>query len=43
MRYAVEIIHGAIKWIDNPLMLGRLIARNSFFAVKRVLGKFFEK
>jgi hypothetical protein len=43
MRDAVEIIDGAIKWIDHPLMLGRLVADNSFFAVKRMPGKFFEK
>ena len=43
VRDAVEIIHGAIERIDDPLMLARLIADDSFFAVKRVLGKFFEQ
>ena len=40
---AVEIIHGAIQRIDNPLVFAGLIAHHSFFTVKRVLGKLFEK
>ena len=43
MRNAVEIIDGAIKWIDDPLMLAGLIANDPFFAVKHVLRKFFQK
>src|SRR5256885_8232687 len=35
----VEIIHRAVERIDDPLMLARLIANDSFFAIKRVLGK----
>ena len=43
MRDAVEIIYRSIQRIDNPLMVAGLISRDSFFAVKRVRGKFFEK
>jgi hypothetical protein len=43
MRNAIEIIHGAIKWIDDPLVVAGLITYDSFFAVKRVFWKFFEK
>ena len=43
MRNAVEIIHGAIERIDDPLMIAFLIAHNSFFAIKRVLGKFLQR
>ena len=43
MRNAVEIIHGAIKRIDDPLVFAGLIAHDSFFAIKCVLGKLFEK
>src|SRR5262249_31516479 len=43
MWNAVEIIHGAIQRIDDPLVFARLISHNSFYSVKRVLGKLFEK
>jgi hypothetical protein len=43
MRNAVKIIDGAIKRIDDPLMLAGLIAHDSFFAIKRVAGEFSEK
>ena len=43
MWNAVEIIHGAIQRIDNPLVFAGLIAHDSFFTVKRVLRKLFEK
>src|SRR4029450_5101975 len=43
MRNAIEIIHGAIKRIDDPLVLAGLITYDSFFAIKRVFWKFFEK
>src|SRR6266404_7938877 len=43
MRDPVKIIHGAVERIDHPLMLARLIAHNSFFAVKRVLRKLFQQ
>src|SRR5439155_1091568 len=39
----VEIIHRAIKRIDDPLVLAGLITHDSFFAIKRVFWKFFEK
>ena len=42
MRDAVKIIHRAIERIDHPLIIARLVADNSFFAVKRVLGKFLQ-
>src|ERR1700736_847670 len=43
MRDPVEIIHRAIQRIDNPLMLARLVANGSFFAVESVLGKFLQE
>ncbi len=43
MRNAVEIIHGAIERIDDPLVFAGLVAHDSFLAVKRMLGKFFQK
>src|SRR2546423_2299885 len=43
MRDSVEIINCAIEWIDDPLMFYGLVAHDSFFAVKRMRGKFFEK
>ena len=43
MRNAVEIIYGAIQRIDDPLMIARLVAHDSFFAIKRVLGKLFQE
>ena len=43
MRDPVEIIHGAIQWIDDPLMIAGLIPHDTFLAVKRVGGKFVEK
>src|SRR5260370_21023336 len=39
----VKIIHGAIERIDHPLVLARLVADNSLFTVKRVLGKLLEQ
>ena len=43
MRDAVEEIHRAIERIDDPLMIARLVADDSFFAIKRVLRKTFEQ
>ena len=43
MRNAVEIIHGAIQRVDDPLMIARLIPNDTFFSVKRMSGKFVEK
>ncbi len=43
MWNTVEIIHGAIQRIDDPLVFAGLITHDSFFTVKRVLGKLFEK
>ena len=43
MRNAVEIIHGAVERIDDPLMIAFLIAHNSFLAIKRMLRKFFQE
>src|ERR1043166_1577174 len=43
MRNTVEIIHGAIQRIDDPLMIAGLIPHGTFFAVNRVGGKFVEK
>ena len=43
VRNAVKIINGAIKRVDDPLVLAGLIADDSFFAIKCVTGKFFEK
>ena len=43
MRNAIEIIHGAIEWIDDPLVVARLVAHDSFFAIKRVLWEFFQE
>ena len=43
MWNAIEIIHGAVQRIDNPLVFAGLIAHDSFFTVNRVLGKLFEK
>ena len=43
MRNAVIIIHRSIERIDHPLKFARLIADDSFFAVERVLRKFFEQ
>ena len=43
MWYAIEIIHGAIQGIDDPLVFAGLITHDSFFTVKGVLGKLFEK
>ena len=39
----VEIIHRAIQRIDHPLVFARLVAHNSFFAVKGVMRKLFKK
>ena len=43
MRNAVEIIYGAVERIDDPLMIALLVAHDSFFAIERVLGKFFQE
>ena len=43
MRDAVEIIYRPIERIDHPLKFARLIADDSFFAVKRVLRKMAEQ
>ena len=43
MRNAVKIIHRAVERIDDPLMIAFLIAHNSFLAIKRMLGKFFQE
>jgi hypothetical protein len=43
MRDAVKIIDGAIKRIDDPLVLAGLIPHDSFFAIKCVAGELFEK
>ena len=40
MRNAVEIIYRAVERIDDPLMIARLVADDSLFAIKRVLRKF---
>src|SRR5437588_4966628 len=40
---SIEIIHSAVQWIDNPFMLARLVADDSFFAIKRVLWKLLEQ
>ena len=42
MRDAVEIIYGAVERIDHPLMIACLVADDSLFAVKSVLGKLLE-
>ena len=39
----IEIIHGAIKRIDDPVVLAGLITYDPFFAVKCMFWKFFEK
>src|SRR5207244_6743524 len=38
----IEIIHGAIKRIDDPLVLAGLITPGSFFAIKRGFWNSFE-
>src|SRR5580704_6314748 len=43
MRNSVKIIHRAVQRIDNPLMITRLVAHDSFLAVKCVLGKFSQQ
>src|SRR6266404_3363913 len=43
VRDSVKIIHGAVEWVDNPLMLARLVADDSFLAVERMLGKLFQQ
>ena len=43
MRDAVEKIHRAIERIDDPLIIARLVADDSFFAIKRVFRKTFEQ
>ena len=43
MRNAVKIIHRAVQWIDNPLMIAGLISHDAFLAVKGVGGEFVEK
>ena len=39
MRNAVKIIYCPVEWIDDPLVIAFLVAHNSFFSVKRMLGK----
>ena len=39
MRDRVEVIHGAVDGIDDPLELARLIAGEAFLAIDRVIGK----
>ena len=43
VRDVVKIIHSTIERIDHPLVFARLVADDSFFAVKRVLGKLFQQ
>ena len=41
MRNAIEIIYRSVQRIDHPLKHARLVANDSFFAIERVLRKFF--
>ncbi len=43
MRDAVKEIHRAIERINDPLMIARLVADDSLFAIKRVLRKTLEQ
>src|ERR1043166_3053858 len=43
MRNAVEIIHGAIQRIDDPLMITGLVPHDTFLAIKCMAGEFAEK
>ena len=43
MRDAIEEIHRSIERIDDPLMIARLVANDSFFAIKRMFRKTFEQ
>ena len=43
MRDSVEEIHRAIKRVYDPLMIARLVAHDSLFAIKRVFRKTLEQ
>src|ERR1700730_8272939 len=43
VRNFIKIIYRAVERIDHPLMVARLVADNSLFAIERVLGKLFEQ
>ena len=38
MGDAVEVVHGAVDGIDDPLAVGVLVAGDAFLAVERVAG-----
>src|SRR3954452_3155752 len=43
MRNPIKIIHGAVERIDYPLMVARLIADDTFLAVKSMARKFLQQ
>src|ERR1043166_5306418 len=43
VRDTIKIIHGAVERIDHPLVIARLVADDSLFAVERVVRKLFEQ